>query len=174
MSLAERFVYPWLVPAVYRFARLVTRRQPPDYRGWQDFELGTYVTDPAPVERRPIPSVGYVALDEILGLQPWQEDTLRVYSARVRERMLQEHRRPQDARITIHGPKKVTGLTAFGIPVVVDPAIPLLRVDVELLDRFPRIRTIHTPLPDGGWSIEEVNEDADQMITDFKNQQGIR
>lgn len=53
MTFAEKYVYPWLIPTAYRLARLITRRQPPTYRGWQDFEVGTYVTDPAPVERKP-------------------------------------------------------------------------------------------------------------------------
>lgn len=70
MSLMERFVYPWLIPAAYRFARLVTRRQPPKHHGWQDFELGTYVTDPAPVERT-------MWIDILPELLPHQEAMLR-------------------------------------------------------------------------------------------------
>lgn len=134
MSLAERFVYPWLIPAAYRFARLVTRRQPPAYRGWQDFELGTYVTDPAPVER-----VKYV--DILPNLSRWQEEMLKHQVWGLRHRLLQDNLRPEDFTVSIrpddnsrnHQP---VPLTIFGMPVRFDPNMPRDQVRIEQKPHF--------------------------------------
>jgi hypothetical protein len=59
-----------LMKTLIRLARRLLRRPAPAYRGWQDFELGTYVTDPAPVERT-------MWIDILPDLVPYQEAMLR-------------------------------------------------------------------------------------------------
>lgn len=119
-------------------ARILTRlrRPAPAYRGWQDFELGTYVTDPAPAANRSTPAV---TLHDLLpDLLPWQEELLRVQGWDVRNRMLQANRRPEDARITIHGDPapEHARLTVYGIPVRLLPNIPIEEMLVEVTDRI--------------------------------------
>jgi hypothetical protein len=145
-----------------RLARRLLRRPAPAYHGWQDFELGTYVTDPAPVER-----VKYV--DIMPDLSRWQEAMLKHHAWLVRNQMLTAHRRPEDARISIHNAEQTRdSLTVFGIPIRLDPSIPPGEVHIQTTDRFPRMRSVIAPLQDGGWSVEEINEDAAQMIADHR------
>ena len=123
-------------------AWLLRRRPAPAHHGWQDFEVGTYVVDPAPVEH-----VKYV--DILPDLQPWQDALLRAYAPNVRYALNAAERRPEEALIHIHNDKRVDGLTVYGIPVRLDPRVPPGEVQVEMKPdlQFPRLYT------DESWGI---------------------
>jgi hypothetical protein len=116
-----------------RLARHLLRRPAPAYRGWQDFELGKYVTDPVPAER-----VKYV--DIMPDLSRWQEEMLKHQVWGLRHRLLQDSLRPEDFTVALRpdGPPRPhpVPLTIFGIPVRLDANVPRGTIRLESKPHF--------------------------------------
>jgi hypothetical protein len=134
---------------IARLIRRALRRPAPAYRGWQDLELGTYVTAPAPPDLVIEIPITLPAMPDLL---PWQENLLRDRGWMVRDGMLQAHRRPEDARITICGDPapEHEGLQVWGIPVRLVPQRLLFRRDGSITRLgYKALRRVLRKMPKG-------------------------